>query len=183
MNIRKNILFIFLFLILILFFLSNSSFAVEELPLSNQQYESINKIFNDNNYTFYFVNQHYEVYFIHCPTDVRFYVRSGTLFCEKSSYTWYKYDLNSLKNTWSGSSSNGHGGFASLMMSNTNVYSDNTFSDFFFKPPILMMELGGMKMEVLMEVVKILPLIIVVVVSFLGLRKAWKLLSMLLHQA
>lgn len=36
---------------------------------------------------------------------------------------------------------------------------------------------------VLQEIVEILPLILVVVVSFLGLRKALKMLSMLLHQA
>lgn len=36
---------------------------------------------------------------------------------------------------------------------------------------------------VLQEIVEILPLILVVVASFLGLRKALKMLSMLLHQA
>lgn len=37
--------------------------------------------------------------------------------------------------------------------------------------------------ELMKEIVKILPLILVVVVSLVGLRKAWRLLSNLLHQA
>lgn len=47
---------------------------------------------------------------------------------------------------------------------------------------IVVQERGAMK-ETLFQIVAILPLILVVVVSLVGLRKAWSLLSTLLHKA
>lgn len=79
-----------------------------------------------------------------------------------------------------------------LKFSNSNIIDHESQEIFFQLTPskgyltttqvtqaISGVELGG----VLMEIVKILTLILVVVVSLIGLRKAWKLLSTLLHQA
>lgn len=65
--------------------------------------------------------------------------------------------------------------------------ADEGINDVFFHQaprlvPIILQERGAM-METLLQIVKIVPLILVVVVSYLGLRKAWRILSTLLHQA
>ena len=66
------------------------------------------------------------------------------------------------------------------------LYKDENKTDSFFQQaprlvPILIPQRGAMG-EILQQVVAIVPLILVVVVSFLGLRKAWRLLSTLLHR-
>ena len=73
----------------------------------------------------------------------------------------------------------------SILKGNENVYNDD--GTIFFRPAPVG-KLGEIVektpiQETLLQIVKILPLILVVVVSFLGLRKCWRLLSMLLHQA
>ena len=70
---------------------------------------------------------------------------------------------------------------------NVILYKDSTKTDTFFHQaprlvPIMIQERGALE-TILLQIVKILPMILVVVVSFLGLRKCWRLLSMLLHQA
>lgn len=67
------------------------------------------------------------------------------------------------------------------------IYKDTTKTDtFFHQAPllveILMPERGAMR-TVLQEIVNILPMILVVVVCYLGLRKAWSILSHLLQKA
>jgi len=106
----------------------------------------------------------------------------------------YYYNYNNF--LFFGGSNNVIGGFT-----NVPVYTDNTYSTFFFPEVIAPEEIPpemeqvetilatavGDKQEimkgVLQEIINLLPLIIVVVVSFLGLRKALKLLSTLLHRA
>lgn len=65
--------------------------------------------------------------------------------------------------------------------------ADEGINDVFFQQaprlvPIVVQERGAM-METLLPIVKILGTILVVVVSYLGLRKALRMLSRLLHQA
>ena len=82
---------------------------------------------------------------------------------------------------------NTDGDFSSIAISSKDIYKDEEKSEIFFQVTSLT-HLGEIvkeaePQETIMEIVKILPLILVVVVSYLGLRKALRLLSMLLHQA
>lgn len=60
------------------------------------------------------------------------------------------------------------------------------YDDFFYKPPVVLEEIMLQEMEqkaTIQEILGVLPLIIVVVVSFLGLRKALRMLLTLLRQS
>lgn len=96
-------------------------------------------------------------------------------------------DYNTSTKTWGPVKEWGDltGGVNGFILSNENIY-DGSGNIFFRLAPVGQLGEIVEKVEtqgVIMEIVKILPLILVVVVSFLGLRKAWKLLSTLLHQA
>lgn len=81
-----------------------------------------------------------------------------------------------------------------IISSSTDVYTDNTYSTIFFqKPPQVVeeeqtltlrqiMEKEQQEKKTIQEIVGLLPLILVVVVSFLGLRKALKMLLTLLRR-
>lgn len=72
---------------------------------------------------------------------------------------------------------------ANLFYSDFNVYTDDSYTSFFFlQRGIVADKLRGMKMEPLMEIVKLVPLIIVLMVSFLGFRKGLQVLSNILHK-
>ena len=74
-----------------------------------------------------------------------------------------------------------------IYYSNSDILNvDGTI--FFHKPEtvrtVLAPVLGVVEMDkVLVQIIQILPMILVVVVSLVGLRKAWLLLSKILHQA
>lgn len=94
------------------------------------------------------------------------------------------YSLNG--NEWNlvTSVSNWTAGGLSVIYSTENIYYNNEI--FFQKAPqgVLTQIVEQVEMrEVMTEIIKIIPLIIVVVVSFLGLRKALQILSMVLHRA
>ena len=73
---------------------------------------------------------------------------------------------------------------ANLIYCDFNVYTDDSYTSFFFlQRGIVADKLRGMKMEPLMEIVKLVPLIIVLMVSFLGFRKGLQVLSTILHKA
>ena len=74
---------------------------------------------------------------------------------------------------------------SSFILATTDVY-DSKGELFFHRPPLSRLARiveEAQAQETIMEIVKILPLTLVVVVSYLGLRKALRLLSTLLHQA
>ena len=65
------------------------------------------------------------------------------------------------------------------------IYKDSTFESFFLVAPQTLkeiMEVEGVQKTIPKGILGLVPLIIVVVVSFLGLRKALKMLSTLLHR-
>lgn len=67
-----------------------------------------------------------------------------------------------------------------------SLYKNNTYTEVFYQAParVVAQKLEGVEMsQVMKEIVGVLPLIIVVVVSLVGLRKALQMLSMLLHKA
>ena len=63
-------------------------------------------------------------------------------------------------------------------------YSENEQMVFMYAPTLLNRAIQGEELEkVLVEIIQILPMILVVMVSYLGLRKALSMLSTLLHQS
>lgn len=66
-----------------------------------------------------------------------------------------------------------------------NIYTDNTYSNFFFQvsPLTRVMLVEENRKATIQEILGVLPLILVVVVSFLGLRKALNWLSTLLRRS
>lgn len=100
---------------------------------------------------------------------------------------WFDMGSTSIRQTKSFTNAN-------MLFDNLKIYYTNYSNDTikavtnpsFFQTPtgVLAPELQAVEMMgVLQEIVELLPLILVVVVSFLGLRKALKMLSTLLHQS
>lgn len=101
------------------------------------------------------------------------------------------YVLSSNNSSWELYKQKGYLGIyyakEKIIYSNIDIYNGIKSDDIFFQAPpqgILAPIVEGTKMETtLQEVIHLLPLIIVVVVSFLGLRKALQMLSTLLRRA
>lgn len=80
----------------------------------------------------------------------------------------------------------GPGQSATIICSNDNILNfDGTI---FFRQTVLLTDLAKVTklsnpQQVMKQIITIVPLILVVVVSLVGLRKAWRLLSRILHQA
>lgn len=68
---------------------------------------------------------------------------------------------------------------------NKEIYTNSTNSEVFLMAPtrLGMVTLGAEPAKILKEILEILPMTLVVVVSYLGLRKALEMLSNLLHQS
>lgn len=196
----KRILLIFLFLILFIFLINTSVYATEETYELNEivtaeyPYYVIIKRPSDENY-----------YLFSCKGTYTMHGSGLTLHVDSNGVRIF----SNVNNVWisctevpnSSSYSNGDIKFYSsfdssvVKYSNYDIYDTNDLDYLFFqRTPLLqenLMEMGVVATattevkleETLLQIVKILPLILVVVVSFLGLRKAWQILSTLLHQA
>ena len=151
-------------------------------------------------------NTYYVINFLSSDYDKtrRLYLNSNNVVCMESSL--YMQYLKWTGSTWSYAGWSGYsGGNASnvsgepsystlvsnyeLVGSSKDVYKDNTFNDVFFQSPpkpTSLMEVMSVEMEekrTVQEILGILPLIIVVVVSFLGLRKALRILVTFLRRS
>lgn len=121
------------------------------------------------------------------PDVVVFLKEDGSIIDSKNGDSIYLYDYNSKNGVWG--SPRPWGGLSGtgvkVFYSSENVYNEDG-TVFFRRTPLGIVgeALETTPMEgVLMEIVKILPLILVLVVSLLGLRKCLKTLSTLLRQA
>lgn len=125
--------------------------------------------------------------------NVKPYLKDGVVFIDGTYNTSiYKLVDNSLEwQGWSGGllESNGFedlGKNSTLFSTTSDIYTDSSCSDvFFYRPPATLEEIMRVeadKKATIQEILGVLPLILVVVVSFLGLRKAlsW-LLTLLRH--
>lgn len=102
------------------------------------------------------------------------------------------YSSNATRFSWSNFYTTGR---TLYMITNMDVYTDSSLTDFFFKAPQITVEpetkeiLAETLEETLKaenpqkEIIQILPLIIVVVASLVGLRKALKMLLAVLHRS
>lgn len=141
------------------------------------------------NYTIFTFNGN-TIYAIAPDGDSKFYVNvQGDIVCNG---TWRMF-------TWNGSSWNSgsqmqqiQGVAPKSMVTNVygtaSIYNDSALSTYFFSaphPPKPLKEiLQGVQLGiVLKQIVGLLPLLISLIVGFLGLRKGLNLLSTVLHQA
>lgn len=112
--------------------------------------------------------------------NFRFYNENN----EQVSVDYYKLENNNW--TYQGKTDNVWGTWAENYIWRCNVYKSDG-STFFFttalKSPLAEIVEEAKPQTLLQTIVAIIPLTLVVVVSCLGLRKAWKTLSTLLHQA
>ena len=197
---KKKVLFVLIFSIIISFFVVNTSYGANEdkfYTLVQKGY----KVISDNgydpkNFTSYFVLENGST-IIYLPDTSGFYVYDwGGLMCRASNFFVVDFDLNTLepldKVPWINMSDNAsdiarfnrvtHSTF-NMKQGDSVVFEKNI--DFFRIAPaqhlmeVLTPEEGE---ETIAEIVALLPLILVVVVFFLGLRKAlnW-LLTLLRH--
>ena len=198
---KKKVLFVLIFSIIISFFVVNTSYGANEdkfYTLVQKGY----KVISDNgydpkNFTSYFVLENGST-IIYLPDTSGFYVYDwGGVMCRASNFFVVDFDLNTLepldKVPWINMSDNAsdiarfnrvtHSTF-NMKQGDSVVFEKNI--DFFRIAPaqhlmeVLTPEEGE---ETIAEIVALLPLILVVVVSFLGLRKALNWLFTLLRHS
>lgn len=200
MNIKKLSIFFLILIILLLF--SVKSFAVTftdnegvsvELPdfTDLAPYDFIITNYGSHYFLITFNSENPDKYISiknvgNSNCNVFYYVDEDTL------GTYNVYDCFLGDESWTSQSANFHTtrwdiwNIVDFVYSTKPVFDVDNEVTFFHHPPLsnLAKIVEGAKIwETLFQIVKILPLILVVVVSYLGLRKAWRILSMLLHQA
>lgn len=124
----------------------------------------------------------------------------GRLICNIEPYNYAFYEYSETKKTWTyktyvvGAYNYGDVDWAVNVFNNCEyisstctIYTDSNYTDVFFcKHPTTLEEIMRVeadKKATIQEVLGVLPLILVVVVSFLGLRKALSWLSTLLRRS
>lgn len=126
--------------------------------------------------------------------NVKPYLNGGIVFVDGTYNTMiYKVVDGSLVHQgWSGGlfEKNGFDDFGKnlkVFSTSADIYSDKTCTDvFFYKPPATLEEIMRVEADrkaTIQEILGVLPLILVVVVSFLGLRKALNWLLTLLRRS
>lgn len=186
---KKVLLLLLIFLILFIF--SSNIFAVVldvngsqvELPDINFKHYVVLK---GDNYYLMALDDVYSESANVCKADNSSYKYCEGVTTSNDNYL-IKFPYYSLNgNEWNlvTSVSNWTASGLSVIYSTENIYYNDEI--FFQKAPqgVLTQIVEQVEMrEVMTEIVKIIPLIIVVVVSFLGLRKALQMLSKVLHQS
>ena len=118
--------------------------------------------------------------------DSYFYGSSSVINCKPAGHMLYMDITQS--NSWSDASYiKTDGSFRNVKYYGADIYTDINKTNFFFQKPeetelVQMMKQVEMK-EVMKEIVGILPLILAVMVLYLGLRKGLQVLSKVLHKA
>jgi len=207
---NKKVLIIILLYILLIFTFCSNTFAYSSGDENDFGYyystfpdELLNKVklldeWNDNEYGcfgfHYKAWNSYRVIFIENPDfnkscRVSSSSSYGASFCinlDGGNYIIYDYNLDYSLKERSTHSLNGYHenkGNDEYLFKNIKAYDDDTL--FFLPAPLTHLAQVVEKVEMeetLKEIIQILPLILVVVVSFLGLRKALQMLSTLLHR-
>ena len=208
---NKNVFFIIL-VIVFSFIFTSFCFAVTSLtPVSCDIVEEglINAIknseyYNNENYYFFsgyqYGNRSYWYAFVEKKAGVKFYLvpendyQGWTYFALVASepvnvhrYNYTKGGVTVEENTYiiTLTSQNKNDTTCNLeCFSNCNIYVSETSNDFFLMTPSILGPIAVKleMVEVLRQIIIIIPLILVVVVSFLGLRKALRMLLTLLRR-
>lgn len=193
--------------------LAVSNISIETISLTDDEISFINNILEENpNYRYYcvYISDDPSIRFVRFYSsydDLKFYVLNvnasspnsyygimcsdndiDTFIYRLSDFTYVKSSRSYFETdiTYYDVSSICH----YAIFSNFDIYSDKTYAEVLFQAPpaqkqgIVEKSLEEVEMKATMkEILGILPLIIVVVVSLVGLRKGLKMLSSLLHKA
>lgn len=136
--------------------------------------------------------KHFGLYFL-VDDDGYFFNNSSGIYChgrllicstDGDGYYGSRYEIEPGTVGKIGGSING----SSTFISSVDIYTDVNKSDVFFQKPLVPVLVGIMDREkaekmTVQEILGVLPLIIVVVVSFLGLRKALRMLVTFLRRS
>lgn len=190
---KKNLVYILVFAILFLCVFSTNSFASYDVEYLGTTYTlpDLPSDFVDTHYiivmTKWAGSEYYSLYYTN-DSDYKF-ISTGNGFdivdSEGNRCDNYIRDANMTTLTWGDSKVWGNlTNIKTFITASDTIY--NTDGTVFFQglPQILAkqvrtLNLGGVQVEIM----QILPLILVVVVSLVGLRKAWFLLSQILRKA
>lgn len=197
---NKKILIILFFSIVFLLFINSNVFATSS---DNENYVvdcfySAKKYMNDNNITYYdYIVFHpsdnlsdVAVYMFNSPDDKFSAInyQGNTCLYGKGCYIFifYNYDSSVFDVNRSNNSNTIFGVVSDVVYSSYSICNSEGTVFFPVTPltrlvPVVRMEAPKMG-EVLQEIIRILPMTLVVVVSFLGLRKAWNFLVTLLKR-
>lgn len=205
---NKYIFILLSVFILSIFLISNVSCA-SSVVLDGKSYDipdGIEKLvtnIGDDGYIIFKNLTTNEFYVVYCPDfetkDAYFSIdKNGNEYIVyyTNSENWHRayyghYDTSSSKwvydGYWGGSAYDGKTYSNVIFLTSTHTVYKYGSSDIFFQIPQTtklgeIVEKAEMK-ETLTQIILILPLILVVVVSLIGFRKAWALLSKILHRA
>lgn len=192
---KISILFILLFLFLLIFSF-NSVNAV-----SSDEYPSFDSLIEETGCEYYIVGERYNnngfrlilsrqpIYYDGVYTGSDPNVEGILMYVPASDdYISYIYDLDGEEWVLYASGYNRGISLQTIYFSNYDIMYWSNQEEIFFQETPQMTRMAQIveksrPEEVVIQIVKVIPLIIVVVVSLVGLRKAWRLLSNLLHQA
>lgn len=184
----KSFSIICIFLLILLIF-TNSVFGVDNTInfTHNEQTISLPYIDGKDLSYGYFINYWGgRYYLVFMKSSGYLYINNNTISstCEMDEYEYRDGAWRFIK-TYSANTNNGAGP-QDFVYASVNVYSDVNKSDVFFQyPPQTLsqiMEVEAENKATVQEILGVLPPILVVVVSFLGLRKALKMLLTLLRR-
>lgn len=197
---NKKFLFIFTLILVTILSIPLKSFCATDSTIdtttgfSEEQVKVIKGIYKQysSNYDSYVCREHGGViciYLYNYSSDLFFYVSGGILYSSIECSPYYvEFDNEGniereLQGTYNQVYAYADG--KPNIYSNRDVYASASKDMLFFQvPPLLAPVVEKMKMKItLQEVVQLLPTILVVVVSFLGLRKALQVLSRILRQS
>lgn len=199
---NKRILFIFALILITVLIVPLKSFCATDSTrdtttgFTEEQVKIIKSVYaqyssKGNSYVCRYHANLITMYIYDSSTDLFFYVLNGDLYSNiKCSPYYINFSSSGVINDEGQGSYNqvyAHADGKPNIYSNRDVYLGASRDTIFFQAPpqgMLAPIVEGTKMETtLQEVIHLLPLIIVVVVSFLGLRKALRMLSTLLRRA
>lgn len=191
---KKIILVLLAFLVLFMF--SSSVFASFDFNYNDVDY-SFSDLPTDIAEYYCIVDDGNGYFSIYCGDTAITYDNDGRNLLYSTNIR--RYCKQGMLGDWGGSGNTHASGIykgqayqvGAVIYSNHDIYYTNDSETVFFqKTPEALEETALAKItreshpeEVLIQILKLIPLILVVVVSFLGFRKAWSLLSNLLHKA
>lgn len=168
---------------------TSTGFSANEVKIIENMYKQYSSKYNS--YVCRYHAGEITMYLYDYSPDLFFYVLNGELYSSIECSPYYVNFTTSgvIRNEGQGSYNQvyAHASGKPNIYSNRDVYSGASRDIVFFQVPpqgILAPIVEETKAEVILqEVVQLLPMILVVVVSFLGLRKALQILSTLLRRA
>ena len=192
---NKKILFIFFIVFFTNLFFVNKVFA-SSFSISDEKRNTIENVMKEHPDCNSWISVDYRnkssFFIFNVPEGTELYAKGNLInTCDSSSILWYCYYYNSTDNTytlfWSGNSCGHQELNLETFYSNRVVYADENKENVFF--PVALVgqvarQLVGVRMSpALQEVVGVLPLIIALLVSLVGLRKGLKMLLTFLRMS